>query len=54
MSMILTLVADRTATSLEPGLIAAVTLEDTKRVAKRLFGDGELLVTYAGRPLDVA
>ncbi len=36
------------------GLMAAVTLDDTKRVAKRLFGDGELLVTYAGRPVDVA
>lgn len=31
-------------------LIAAVTLDDAKRVAKRLFGDGELLVTVAGRP----
>lgn len=31
-------------------LIAAVSLEDAKRVAKRLFGDGKLLVTIAGRP----
>ena len=31
------------------GLIDAVTLDDAKRVAKRLYGDG-LLVTIAGRP----
>ncbi|HUI20962.1 MAG TPA: pitrilysin family protein [Methylocella sp.] len=31
-------------------LIAAVTMEDAKRVAKRLFGDGKLLVTVAGQP----
>lgn len=31
-------------------LIAAVTMEDAKRVARRLFGDGKLLVTIAGRP----
>jgi zinc protease len=31
-------------------LIAAVTMEDAKRVAKRLFGDGKLLVIIAGRP----
>ncbi len=31
-------------------LIAAVTMEDAKRAAKRLFGDGKLLVTVAGRP----
>jgi len=31
-------------------LIAAVTMEDAKRVAKRLFGDGKLLVTVAGKP----
>ncbi len=31
-------------------LIAAVTMEDAKRVAKRLFGDGTLLVTVAGQP----
>ena len=31
-------------------LIAAVTMDDAKRAAKRLFGDGKLLVTVAGRP----
>jgi zinc protease len=31
-------------------LIAAVTMEDAKRAAKRLFGDGKLLVAVAGRP----
>jgi len=31
-------------------LIAGVTMEDAKRVAKRLFGDGSLLVVIAGRP----
>ncbi len=31
-------------------LIAAVTMDDAKRAAKRLFGDGGLLVTVAGRP----
>ena len=31
-------------------LIAAVTMEDAKRAAKRLFGDGKLLVTVAGQP----
>jgi zinc protease len=31
-------------------LIEAVTLEDAKRVAKRLFADGKLLVAVAGRP----
>ncbi|MCI0736593.1 MAG: insulinase family protein [Beijerinckiaceae bacterium] len=31
-------------------LIAGVTMEDAKRVAKRLLGDGKLLVTVAGRP----
>ncbi len=31
-------------------LIAAVTLEDAKRAAKRLFGDGSLLVAVVGRP----
>jgi zinc protease len=30
-------------------LIDAVTLEDAKRVARRLYGDG-MLVTVAGRP----
>jgi zinc protease len=34
-----------------PGLIDAVTLDDTRRAAKRLLGAG-LLVTVAGRPLD--
>ncbi|HYP57625.1 MAG TPA: pitrilysin family protein [Beijerinckia sp.] len=31
-------------------LIAAVTMDDAKRVAKRLFGDAKLLVAVAGRP----
>jgi len=31
-------------------LIAAVTMQDAKRAAKRLFGDGKLLVTVAGQP----
>jgi zinc protease len=31
-------------------LIAAVTMADAKRTAKRLFGDGKLLVTVAGQP----
>jgi zinc protease len=31
-------------------LIAAVTMEDAKRAAGRLFGDGALLVAVAGRP----
>jgi zinc protease len=31
-------------------LIAAVTMADAKRAAKRLFGDASLLVTVAGRP----
>lgn len=31
-------------------LIEAVTMADAKRAAKRLFGDGALLVTVAGRP----
>jgi zinc protease len=31
-------------------LIAAVTMADAKRAAKRLFGDGKLLVTVAGQP----
>jgi zinc protease len=34
-------------------MIDAVTLEDAKRVAKRLYGDG-LLVTVAGRPKGLA
>jgi zinc protease len=33
------------------GLIEAVTLEDAQRAAKRLFGDGSLLVAVAGRPV---
>ena len=32
------------------GRIAAVDLEDCKRAAKKLLGDGGLLVTMAGRP----
>jgi zinc protease len=32
-------------------LIAAVTLEDTQRAAKRLLGNGDLLVTVAGKPV---
>ena len=32
-------------------LIAAVTMEDAKRAAKRLFGDGTLLVAVVGRPV---
>ena len=32
-------------------LIAAVTLEDAARVAGRLYGDGGLLITIAGRPI---
>jgi zinc protease len=31
-------------------LIAAVTMEDAKRAAKHLLGDGQLLVVVAGRP----
>jgi zinc protease len=32
-------------------LVAGVTLEDTARAAKRLLGDGTLLVTIAGKPV---
>ncbi|HXP30975.1 MAG TPA: pitrilysin family protein [Stellaceae bacterium] len=32
-------------------LIAGVTMEDAKRAAKRLFGDGSLLVAVVGRPV---
>ncbi|WP_406856547.1 pitrilysin family protein [Alsobacter sp. KACC 23698] len=32
------------------GLVSAVTLADTARVAKRLLGEGQLLVTVVGRP----
>ena len=35
------------------GLIEAVTLEDARRVSKRLFGGSELLVTLVGRPVGV-
>jgi zinc protease len=35
------------------GYIAAVTLEDTQRVAKRLFEGKKLLVAAAGRPTDM-
>ncbi len=35
------------------GRIAAVTLEDCKRAAKKLLGDGELLVTVVGKPAGV-
>jgi zinc protease len=31
--------------------VAAVTMEDAKRAAKRLFGDGSLLVAAAGKPV---
>lgn len=31
-------------------LIAAVSMDDAKRAAKRLFGDGKLLVAVAGKP----
>jgi zinc protease len=33
------------------GLVAAITLEDVNRVAKRLLGEGKLLVTMVGRPV---
>ncbi len=32
--------------------IAAVTVEDAARTAKRLLGDGDLLITIAGKPVD--
>ncbi len=32
-------------------LIAAVTVDDAARAARRLYGDGELLITLAGRPV---
>ncbi len=32
-------------------LIAAVTMEDAKRAARRLFGDGSLLVAVVGKPV---
>lgn len=31
-------------------LVAAVTLQDAQRAARKLFGDGKLLVTVAGKP----
>lgn len=34
------------------GLVAAVTLADARRVARRLFGNGELFVTLVGRPAE--
>ena len=36
------------------GEIEAVTLADLKRVAKRLFEKGDLIVTIAGRPKNLA
>jgi len=33
------------------GLIAAVTIDDAKRVARRLYGDGALGVAIVGRPV---
>ena len=33
--------------------IAAVTVDDAGRVAKRLLGDGELLITVAGKPVGI-
>jgi zinc protease len=32
------------------GLVEAVTLDDIKRVAKRLFKMGDLIVTVVGKP----
>ncbi|HEY5225592.1 MAG TPA: insulinase family protein, partial [Methylovirgula sp.] len=32
-------------------LIAAVSMEDAQRAAKRLFDNGELLVVVAGKPV---
>ncbi len=32
------------------GLLDAVTIEDARRVARRLYGDGSLYVTMVGRP----
>ena len=32
-------------------LFEAVTLDDTRRVAKRLLGPGQMFVTVAGRPV---
>ncbi len=35
------------------GLIAAVTMDDAKRVAERLYGDGALSVAMVGRPVGI-
>ena len=35
------------------GLIASVTREEATRVAKRLYGEGKLLVTIVGRPVGI-
>jgi zinc protease len=35
------------------GLIAAVTMDDAKRVARRLYGDGALGVAIVGRPVGI-
>jgi len=35
------------------GRIAAVTMEDCRRGAKRLLGDGDLLVRVMGKPAGV-
>jgi zinc protease len=32
-------------------LIQAVTMEDARRVAKRVFGDGKMSVSIVGRPV---
>ncbi len=33
------------------GLVEAVTLEDATRTAKRLYGEGRLLVAVVGQPV---
>ncbi len=35
-------------------LVAAVTMDDARRVARRLFGDGRMVVSAAGRPVGLA
>jgi zinc protease len=35
------------------GLISSVTREEAARVAKRLYGEGKLLVTIVGRPVGI-
>ena len=35
------------------GLIASVTRDEAARVAKRLYGEGKLLVTIVGRPVGI-